>query len=106
MKTTILALTALAALTATPAFAGGTHINVGFYSPAPVVYRPAPVYYQPPVVYYPPVQHVYYAPPRPYYYRPHWEARNHHDRRDHRYNVAWNDRDRDRGPGGWNGPRH
>lgn len=59
MKKLLFAATALTALAATPAFAGGTHISVGFYSPAPVYYQPAPV------VYYPPVQHVYYAPPRP-----------------------------------------
>lgn len=83
MKKTILALTLLGAFAAAPAFAGGTHISVGFYSPAPVYYQPAPVYYAPPVVYYPPVRNVYYAPPRPCPPR-HYEAYN------HRHSHGWN----------------
>jgi hypothetical protein len=92
MKKFIVAATALSALVAAPAFAGGTHINVGFYSPAPVYYRPAPV------VYYPPVQHVYYAPAPRYVYN------NRHHGRSHGWGrpnyVAWNDRHDDRG---WRG---
>lgn len=94
MKKFVVAVVAFGALMSAPAFAGGTHINVGFYSPAPVYHRPAPAYYAP-VAYYPPVQHVYYAP-RPVYYTKH--KHKHH----RGYNVAWNDRGHHRG---WNGHR-
>jgi len=58
-KLVIGALAATAAFAAMPALAGS--INIGFYSPAPVVYhRPAPV------VYHPPVYYSYYQP-APYY---------------------------------------
>lgn len=90
MKKVVLALTALTALAATPAFAGGTHISFGFYSPAPVYVAPAPV------AYYPPVQRVYYAPaPRPcpqhYVYD---------DHRRHGRGYGWGNRDYAYGYGG------
>ncbi len=100
-KFLITATVSLAAFAATPAMAGGTHISVGLFTPAPVYYQPAPVYYQPaPVVYYPPVQHVYYAPP-PRYYGPRYVAWDHgHHRGWHNRDYAWNDRRDD-----WHGDR-
>lgn len=93
------AAVALGALTATPALAG-SHLSIGFFSPAPVVYQPAPVYYQPPVVYYPPVQQVYFAPPRPAYYGPRYYRHDHYrdyGRRDDRgFQMSYSDGPRGR----------
>lgn len=109
MKKFIVAAAALSAFAASPAFAGSTHISLGFWAPTPApVYAPAPVYYEPaPVVYYPAVQHVYYAPPRAYYgygfnYRNHWGRPSYYgwnDRHEH-----WRDRDDD-DDRGWRGHR-
>ena len=54
MKKFLFALTALSALTATPAMAG-SNIHVGFYAPQPI-------YYAPPVAYQPVAYTGYYAP--------------------------------------------
>ncbi len=85
MKKLGLGIAALTALMAAPAFAGGTFINVGFSTPAPVYYAPAPVYYGPPVAYYPPVRRVYFAPPRPC--PPRYVYNHYHG---HGYQTAWN----------------
>ena len=86
MKRIVLGAAAVAALAAAPAFAGGTHLSIGVFTPAPVVYQPAPVYYAPP-----PRPMLAYAPAPVYYAAPrgHWHD---HGRRD---------RDRDRDYGRW-----
>lgn len=90
MKKFVIALTAFAALAATPALAGDTRIHVGFYSPEPVYYQPAPVYYAPPVAYYAP-RFVRYEPPCPKRYGHRGHNRGHGWGHERRYESAWNE---------------
>lgn len=77
-------LTAIAALSAAPAFAGGTRIHVGIFTPPPV--------YAAPVVYHPPVRVAYMPPPRAWY--PPRHSYKHHGHRPLRpYQVGY-----------WDGP--
>lgn len=82
MKQYAIALVMLGAFTATPAMArNNSHLNISFYSPAPV-------YYAPPVAYYAPLGLVRYAPPCPKRYgyrshRPGWGHVRHYENARH-----------------------
>ena len=66
MKKIVVAAASLAALAAMPAYA--SNVNIGFFSPQPVIYAPPPVaYYYPPVAVYR-ARPVCYAPVA--YYHP------------------------------------
>ena len=85
MKKFVLALSAVAALAASPAMAGDTRIHFGFYSPEPV-------FYAPPVAYYGPTHFVRYEKPCPKRYaRAYRHGYRHGMKHERRYESAWNE---------------